>query len=49
MLIGVCSKGDIGGSLNQKRAVLVATEELPDGRTGNLQMCVIENFKKVTL
>jgi hypothetical protein len=49
MLIGGYSKGNIGRSLNQKRAVLVATEELPDGRTGNLQMRVIEDFKKDTL
>jgi hypothetical protein len=29
--------------------VLFAVEELPDGRTGNIQMPVIENFKKETL
>jgi len=49
MLIGGYSEGNIGRSLNQKRAVLVATEELPDGRTGNLRMRVIEDFKKDTL
>lgn len=48
-LIGGYSEGNIGRSLEQKTAVLIATEELPDGRTGNLQMRVIENFKKDTL
>lgn len=49
MLIGGYSAGNIGRSLTQKRAVLIATEELADGRTGDLQMRVIENFKKDTL
>jgi hypothetical protein len=49
MLIGGYSSGNIGRSLTQKRAVLIATEELADGRTGDLQMRVIENFKKDTL
>jgi transposase-like protein len=48
-LIGGYSEGNIGRSLEQKTAVLIATEELPDGRTGNLRMNVIENFKKETL
>jgi ISXO2-like transposase domain len=49
MLVGGYSKGNIGRSLETKAAVLIATEELPDGRTGNLKMRVIENFKKDTL
>lgn len=48
-LVGGYSEGSIGRSLEQKAAVLIAIEELPDGRTGNLQMRVIENFKKDTL
>ncbi len=48
-LIGGYSEGNVGRSLEQKTAVLIATEELPDGRTGNLQMRVIEDFKKDTL
>jgi transposase-like protein len=48
-LVGGYSKGNIGRSLEQKTAVLIAVEELPDGRTGSLQMQVIENFKKDTL
>jgi transposase-like protein len=48
-LVGGYSEGNIGRSLDQKAAVLIAVEELPDGRTGNLQMRVIENFKKDTL
>lgn len=49
MLVGGYSKGNIGRSLETKAAVLIATEELPDGRTGNLKMRVIENFKKDTI
>ncbi len=48
-LIGGYSEGNVGRSLEQKTAVLVTSEELPDGRTGNIQMKVIENFTKVTL
>lgn len=48
-LIGGYSEGAIGRSLEEKQAVLVAVEELPDGRTGNVAMRVIENFKKDTL
>ena len=39
----------IGRSTETKSAVLVAAEILPDGRTGNLQMQPIENFKADTL
>ncbi len=48
-LVGGYSEGNKGRSLVQKSGVLIAIEELPDGRTGNLQMRVIENFKKDTL
>ena len=39
----------IGRSTETKSALLVAVEILPDGRTGNLQMQPIENFKADTL
>jgi transposase-like protein len=48
-LIGGYSAGNRGRSLATKAGVLIATEELPDGRTGNLQMRVIEDFTKDTL
>lgn len=49
MLVRGYSAGNIGRSLKHKAAVLIATEELPNGRTGNLRMRVIEDFKKDTL
>lgn len=39
----------IGRSTETKSALLIAAEILPDGRTGNLQMQPIENFKADTL
>jgi hypothetical protein len=39
----------IGRSAETKSVVLIAVEILPDGRTGNLQMQPIENFKADTL
>ncbi len=39
----------IGRSTETKSALLIAVEILPDGRTGNLQMQPIENFKAETL
>jgi len=39
----------IGRSTETKSALLVAVEILPDGRTGNLQMKPIENFRADTL
>ena len=47
-LIGGYSSA-VGRSTETKRALLVAVEILPDGRTGNLQMQPIENFKADTL
>lgn len=38
-----------GRSLQQKEAVLIAAEQLQDGRTGNIRMQQIENFQAVTL
>jgi hypothetical protein len=36
-------------SLESKQAILLATEKLPDGRTGNIRMQPIENFGALTL
>ena len=38
-----------GRSLSKRGAVMVAAEVLQDGRTGNLRMQVLENFKAPTL
>ena len=38
-----------GRSLKDKEAVLIATEQLADGRTGNIRMQQIENFEAQTL
>ena len=45
---GYCSTGP-GRTLLTKSAVLIAVEILPDGRTGNIDMEQIENFKAETL
>lgn len=42
-----CKEG--GRSLSKRAAVMVAAEVLQDGRTGNLRMQVLENFKAPTL
>ena len=47
-LIGGYSSA-VGRSTETKSALLVAVEILPDGRTGNLQMQPIANFKADTL
>jgi len=39
----------VGRSIETKSALLVEVEILPDGRTGNIQMQPIENFKADTL
>lgn len=38
-----------GRNLEKREALMVAAEILPDGRTGNLRMQSIENFKALTL
>ena len=38
-----------GRSLEKRKALMVAAEILPDGRTGNIRMQDIENFKALTL
>lgn len=40
---------DGGRSLEKRQALMVASEILPDGRTGNIRMQDIENFKALTL
>jgi hypothetical protein len=38
-----------GRNLEEREALLMATEILPDGRTGNIALQCIENFKAMTL
>ena len=40
---------DGGRSLEKRKALMIAVEILPDGRTGNIRMQDIENFKADTL
>jgi len=40
---------DGGRSLEKRKALMIAAEILPDGRTGNIRMQDIENFKADTL
>ena len=50
-LIGGHCKGipNRGRSLNNKTALAIATERLADGRTGNINFTIVENFKAMTL
>lgn len=48
-IVGGYSSSEPGRSLEHKKAVLIAVEILPDGRTGNIDMEHIENFKAETL
>lgn len=48
-LLGGYTEGHRGRSLEQKNAVLIAAEQLPDGRTGNIRLQQIENFEASTL
>lgn len=48
-LVGGYSAGNQGRSLETKSAVFVAVEILEDGRTGNINLEQIENFKAETL
>lgn len=43
-LIGGYSEGNVGRSLGEKSAVLIAVEDIGDGNTGNIRMEVIEDF-----
>jgi len=49
MLVGGHSKGTRGRTLVQKSAVMVAVENLPDGRTGNINFRVLDNFEALTM
>ena len=44
-LVGGYSQGNVGRSLVEKSAVLVAVEDIGDGKTGNIRMETIESFK----
>lgn len=48
-LLGGYTEDHRGRSLEQKNAVLIAAEQLPDGRTGNIRLQQIENFEASTL
>jgi transposase-like protein len=48
-LLGGYTKKHRGRSLEDKQAVLIAAEQLEDGRTGNIRMKHIENFQADTL
>lgn len=48
-LLGGYNEKHRGRSLQQKEAVLIAAEQLDDGRTGNIRMQHIDNFEAVTL
>ena len=48
-LLGGYTDKHRGRSLEKKEAVLIATEQLCDGRTGNIRMQQIENFGAFTL
>lgn len=50
-LLGGYSEGNEnkGRSLNEKTAVLVAAEQLEDGRTGNINFAIVDNFEALTL
>jgi transposase-like protein len=48
-LLGGHHANQPGRSLQSKQAVLIVSEELPDGRTGNIALKHIENFEADTL
>ncbi len=48
-LLGGYNEKHRGRSLEEKEAVLIAAEQLEDGRTGNIRMRQIENFEALTL
>jgi len=48
-LLGGHTEHHRGRSLESKEAVLMAAEQLSDGRTGNIRMQQIENFEALTL
>ena len=49
MLIGGYCQGKPGRNLDEKTAVMIGIEKLPDGRTGNIDFAELENFEKLTM
>lgn len=49
LLGGPTNRKQGGRNLEKRKALMIAAEILSDGRTGNLRMTGIENFKAVTL
>jgi len=48
-IVGGYTNENKGRSLESKEALVIATEKLVDGRTGNIRMHQIENFEAMTL
>jgi len=49
MLVGGYSEGEKGRSLETKSAVMVCVEKLDEGKTGNINFSVLENFEAETM
>lgn len=49
MLMGGYSEGKTGRNLDDKTAVMIGIEKLDDGRTGNINFEVLENFEAETM
>ena len=49
MLVGGYSEGNPGRSLETKSAVMVSVEKLGDGKTGNVNFALLENFEALTM
>ena len=49
MLVGGYSEGEKGRSLETKSAVMIGVERLEDGKVGNINFSVLENFEADTM
>jgi len=49
MLVGGYSEGKTGRNLHEKVAVMIGVEKLDDGRTGNVNFEILENFEAATM
>lgn len=49
MLVGGYSEGKTGRNLDEKTAVMIGIEKLDDGRTGNVNFEILENFEAQTM
>jgi predicted nucleic-acid-binding Zn-ribbon protein len=49
MLIGGYTEGKAGRNLDKKTAVMIGIEKLNDGRTGNINFELLENFEALTM